>query len=91
MAITFHLSPYLAALVGGQDSVLVGDVNRTVGEALTSLWNSYPILHDRVWMSRKKIRPRINIFVGNEPIRFTGGLLTKIDNRANISILPRLG
>ena len=54
MAITFHLSPYLAALVGGQDSVLVGDVNRTVGEALTSLWNSYPILHDRVWMSRKK-------------------------------------
>jgi len=37
-----------------------------------------------------QIREHINIFVGNEDIRYTGGLMSPISNGSQISIMPAI-
>ena len=90
MSVTFHLPPYLAGLIGGQVTVLIDSVELEVGGALMSLLTLHPALHDRIFDERDEVRPHINIFVGNECIRFCGGLATKIHKSTDIFILPAL-
>lgn len=90
MPVTFHLPPYLAGLIGGQAIVLVDSMEPEVGGALKSLLARHPALHDRIFDERNEVRPHINIFVGNECIRFCGGLAAKIQNGTDIFILPAL-
>jgi len=48
----------------------------TLLEALQLLWATYPGLRDRLLTEEGQLREHINIFVGNESIRYTGGLAT---------------
>jgi molybdopterin converting factor small subunit len=45
-------------------------------------------MRDRVVTEQGEIRPHINIFVGEENIRYTGGLATRVTAEAVISIVP---
>jgi molybdopterin converting factor small subunit len=45
-------------------------------------------VRDRVLTDQGAVRPHVNVFVGPESIRFTGGLDTPVSDGAEISILP---
>jgi molybdopterin converting factor small subunit len=52
------------------------------------LWILYPGIRDRVATEQGLVREHINIFVGEENIRYTGGLATPVPSGAEISIVP---
>ena len=90
MSVTFHLPPYLAGLIGGRDSITMDGLQPCVGEALKALSTLHPVLHDRIFDEQGGVRRHINIFIGNECIRSTGGLLTQVHDAADVFILPSL-
>jgi molybdopterin converting factor small subunit len=88
MSIVFHIPGPLRALTSGQSQVEIRGSPATVGEALSVLWTMYPGMRDRVETEQGQIREHIHVFVGNESIRYTGGLATPIRPGSAISILP---
>jgi molybdopterin synthase sulfur carrier subunit len=88
MAVIFHIPSYLASFAGDHNRLTVNASPTTVHEALLSLWSNYPALRDRIVDEQGEVRQHINIFVGNECIRFTGGLSTLLSENAELSIVP---
>jgi sulfur-carrier protein len=88
MPVTFHIPSYLAAFAEGQRSVNLASPPATVREALESLWRLHPALRDRVVDERGEVRQHINVFVGNESIRFGEGLATPVPDGSEILIVP---
>ena len=88
MSIVFHIPGPLREFTSGQSRVDIGDSLATVGDALRVLWTMYPGVRDRVATEQGQVREHINIFVGNEDVRYTGGLATPIAAGDEISIVP---
>src|SRR5215469_15566121 len=88
MAVTFHIPTYLAPFAGDSSSVALNSAPANVQEALQSLWRLHPALRDRIVDEQGEVRQHINIFVGNECIRFTGGLETPVPDGAELMIVP---
>jgi len=88
MAVTFMIPGYLRTFTGGQGRVEVQAQTASVGEALERLWTIHPGVRDRVVTEQGTVRPHVNVFVGNESIRFTGGLETRLASGAEIWIVP---
>ncbi len=88
MPITFHIPGALREFTAGQSSVAIEGTPSTVADALAILWSRYPGVRDRVANEQGQVRQHINIFVGNENIRYTGGLATPVCDGATISIVP---
>jgi molybdopterin converting factor small subunit len=59
-----------------------------VADALAALWKLYPGVRDRIATEQGQIRQHINIFIGNENVRYTGGLASPISPGCEISIVP---
>jgi len=62
----------------------------TVREALDLLGSLYPGIRDRIFTEQGALRQHINIFVGSEDVRYTGGLNTPLPASAVISIVPAI-
>jgi len=60
----------------------------SLGEALDALWAVHPALRDRVLTEQGEVRPHVNVFVGRESARWSGGLATPVAAGAEISIIP---
>ena len=88
MTVTFHIPAALREFTNGRSEVTLERSGESVAEALSSLWNAYPGVRDRVLNEQDQVRQHINIFVGNENIRYTGGLTTRVPNDSEISIVP---
>jgi molybdopterin converting factor small subunit len=88
MAVTFRIPSYLVSFTNGQSSLALDNTPATVSDALESLWRLHPGLRDRVLDEQGEVRQHINIFVGDEAIRFAEGLSTKVPNNAEIMIVP---
>jgi molybdopterin converting factor small subunit len=88
MPVTFHIPGPLRSLAGGRAQVELEASVATLSEALQALWVACPGIRDRVVTEQGQIREHINLFVGNEDVRYTGGLTTPISPRAEISIVP---
>jgi len=58
--------------------------------ALQVLFAAYPGLRDRVLAESGETRRHVNIFVGNENVRYTGGLATAVPAEAEVSIVPAI-
>jgi len=86
--VTFHLPGALREFAGGQSRVEMDVSAVTLGEALAALWARYPGVRDRVANEQGQVREHINVFVGNENMRYTGGLATPVSGDAEISIVP---
>jgi sulfur-carrier protein len=84
--VTFYITAPLRALAGGRGHVEIGGSPPTVRDALEALWAVCPGLRDRVSTEQGEIREHVNVFVGHENIRFTGGLTTPVPDDAEISI-----
>jgi sulfur-carrier protein len=88
MTVTFQIPAALREFTDGRSTVKLEASGAAVGEALSVLWNAYPGVRDRVLNEQDQVRQHINIFVGNENIRYTGGLTTRVPNDSEISIVP---
>jgi molybdopterin synthase sulfur carrier subunit len=86
--IVFMIPGYLRAFTGGQGRVEASWPAATVSEALAGLWALHPGVRDRVVTEQGEVRPHVNVFVGTESIRFTGGLATPVPEGAEIWIVP---
>ena len=62
----------------------------TVGEALQELINKYPKLADHIYDQDGKLRRYVNIYLGDEDIRFLDFLDTQIKENAEISLVPAI-
>jgi sulfur-carrier protein len=86
--VSFHIPGALREFTGGRAVVEVSIFKGTLSEALTALWMLHPGVRDRVINEQGQLRQHINIFVGNENIRYTGGLATPVAEGSEISIVP---
>ena len=88
MTVLFHISSPLRPMAGGDSRVAVSISSGTVADALAALWELHPGLRDRLLTEQGEMRPHVNLFLGNESIRYTGGLETSLPGDCEISILP---
>lgn len=77
----------LRTLTGGKDEVAAKGA--TVQEVIADLEGSYPGIRDRL-LDDKGIRRFINIYVGEEDVRFLDGLKTQLKTGDSISIVPAI-
>ena len=78
----------LRSQTGGFDEVQVE--GSTVGQALESLVSQYPELKDRIYDESGKLRRYVNIYLGDEDIRFMDFLDTKLEQDAELSLVPAI-
>lgn len=86
MPVTVYVTAALRSLTGGREQIEVGGAPATVRDVLEALWAICPGLRDRVVTEQGEIREHVNVFVGNENVRFTEGLRTPVPDGAEISI-----
>ena len=82
----------LRPFAGGRSriQVVVAKESPSLGAALDALWGEAPGVRDRVLTEQGEVRPHVNVFVGTESCRWTGGLETPIDDGAEIAIFPAI-
>lgn len=94
MAVTIELPGALRELAGGRSKVVLGRDRQvsaapgTVGDALEALRLEFPAVYDRIVTERGEVRTHVNLFVGVEEIRHTGGLATRVGPEDHIVVLP---
>jgi molybdopterin converting factor small subunit len=89
--LTFHIPGPLRTLSGGRSQVQIdGGSSQDVRGALEHLWRVCPGIRDRVVTEEGRVREHVNLFVGNEDVRYTGGLATPITADAEIHIVPAI-
>jgi len=86
--VTFYIPGYLRAFTAGASRVTIPRSPRNVGVALAALCELHPGIRDRVVTERGDVRPHVNVFVGNDSIRFSGGLATPVAEGSEIWIVP---
>ncbi|MDI1447042.1 MoaD/ThiS family protein [Polyangium sp. 6x1] len=77
----------LRTLTGSKDEVEA--TGATVGELIEDLEKRHPGIRDRL-LDEKGVRRFVNIFVGDEDIRFLDGLKTELKATDQISIVPAI-
>lgn len=90
MAVTFHIPGPLRSFAGGRGRVELEASAATLAEALQALSAACPGIGDRILTEQGLIREHINVFVGKEDVRYTGGMVTPIFPGNEISIVPAI-
>ena len=88
MPVTFHIPGALREFTEGHSTVKIDFARGTLSAALDVLCTLHPGVRDRIVNEQGQVRQHINIFVGNENVRYTGGLTTKVNGGSEISIVP---
>lgn len=91
MQVLFKIPGPLREFTGNQSTVYVKvEAGANLLEVLEALFVVSPGLRDRVLTETGETRRHVNIFVGNENVRYTGGLATAIYAEAEVSIVPAI-
>jgi MoaD family protein len=85
--ITVRIPTPLRSLTGGEEQVQTP--GETVKAVIETLEQKHPGLKDRL-LDDKGVRRFVNIYVGDEDIRFLDGLETKLKAGDEISIVPAI-
>ncbi len=88
MPVTFHIPAALREFTDGHSTVEIKHSPSTLGDALAALWTLYPGVRDRIATEQGQVREHINIFIGEENARYTGGLASPLSAGIEISIVP---
>jgi molybdopterin synthase sulfur carrier subunit len=84
---TVRIPTPLRTLTGGEDQVqAAGD---TVKDVIETLEKNHPGIRERL-LDEKGVRRFVNIYVGDEDIRFLDGLATALKPSDEISIVPAI-
>jgi molybdopterin synthase sulfur carrier subunit len=86
--ITVELPGALRPFAHGSEVVTLEERCATVGEALETLERRWPGVRDRILDEQGTLRPHVAVFVGEESIRYRGGLAAPLAEGSTIVILP---
>jgi sulfur-carrier protein len=86
--VTFHIPGALREFTAGRSKVPIEDSPATLADALAALWTIYPGVRDRIATEQGQVREHINIFIGDENARYTGGLASPVPSGSEILIVP---
>jgi molybdopterin converting factor small subunit len=84
---TVRIPTPLRSLTSGNDEVKAA--GNSVAAVIEDLEKRYPGIRDRL-LDDKGVRRFVNIFVGEEDIRFLDGLKTELKGGEQISIVPAI-
>jgi sulfur-carrier protein len=87
MSTIIRIPAPLRPLTGGKDEVSADGA--TVGELVEDLEKKHPGIRDRL-LDAKGVRRFINIYVGEEDVRFLNGLGTPVKAGEQVSIVPAI-
>ncbi len=87
MSVTVRIPPPLRPLTGGADEVSLD--GSTVAQAIDALEAKHPGLKERICDDRG-VRRSVNLFVGDEDIRFLDGLATALRDGDVVSVVPAI-
>jgi sulfur-carrier protein len=85
--VTVRIPTPLRTLTGGEEQVQVPGA--TLREVIETLEKKHPGIRDRL-LDDKGVRRFVNIYVGDEDVRFLDGLETKLSSGTEISIVPAI-
>lgn len=86
MSAKVRIPTQLRSLAGGAAEVEVQAT--TVGEALKALDVSHPGFAERLFDDSGELRRFVNVFLGEEDVRFLEGLATAVPEGAVVSVVP---
>lgn len=87
MQVTVRIPTPLRTLTKGEEAVKVAGA--TVREVIENLELAHPGIRERL-LDDKGVRRFVNLYVGDEDIRFLDGLDTALTADAEISIVPAI-
>jgi molybdopterin synthase sulfur carrier subunit len=88
MGISVVLPQALTPYSRGSGTLVVDASCATVAQALARVAAQWPAVTDRVLTEQGELRRHVNVFVGEESIRFLDGLATAVTDGATITIVP---
>jgi molybdopterin synthase sulfur carrier subunit len=87
MAVVLRVPTILRSLTGGAAEVSV-DGAGTLGEVIDKVDADHPGIRGRVLDDDGRLRRFVNVYVGEEDVRFSDGLQTATPDGAVVSIIP---
>lgn len=87
MSIAVVLPRALYPYARGSSTLVIEDPCSTVEEALAAVGKHWPGVLDRVMTEQGVVREHVNVFVGEDSIRFANGLATAVDDGDTIMIV----
>jgi sulfur-carrier protein len=87
MTVKVKIPTQMRSLTGGNKEIEVPGAG-TVRELLDKVGAEYPELRERVVDEGGELRRFVNVYVGDEDVRFLDGLDTALDASPTVSILP---
>jgi molybdopterin converting factor small subunit len=86
MSVRVRIPTILRTYTGGQSEVTAEGV--TVAEVLDDLDASYPGIRGRIVDESGELRRFVNVYVGNDDVRFLDNLATATPEGTEISVIP---
>lgn len=86
--VTFVLPAQLRELVGGRGGVALEGGAGTLASTLARLRERHPAVYRGICTEQGEIRPHVNVFVGREDIRWSGGLDTRVEEGSEVLVIP---
>lgn len=88
MSVTVAIPTALRQYAGGNTSVALE--SGTVGELLAQLVEQHPQLGKQLYSEQGQLRSFVNIYVGDEDIRYLQGADTSVPDGETVSIIPAI-
>jgi len=85
---TLKIPAPLRSYTNGQVEVTV--TGRNVHEALGSLITQFPALKPHLYNGDEKLRPFVNLFIGENNVNDLQGLETPLDENARLILIPSI-
>jgi sulfur-carrier protein len=86
MSVQVRIPTILRTYTGGASEVTAE--GGTLAEVLESLENEHPGIRARVLDDAGKLRRFVNVYVGEEDVRFASGLETPTPDGTQVSVIP---
>src|SRR3984885_5436942 len=86
MTVSVRIPTILRSYTGGAAEVTASE--GTLRDVIVSLDGAYPGLGGRILDDAGKLRRFVNVYVGDEDVRFAQGLDTPVPAGAQVSVIP---
>jgi molybdopterin synthase sulfur carrier subunit len=86
MTVSVRIPTILRSYTGGAAEVSAAE--GTLREVIASLDGAYPGIGGRILDDGGKLRRFVNVYVGDEDVRFAQGLDTPVPTGAQVSVIP---
>ena len=86
MSVSIRIPTILRTYTGGAAEVTAAP--GTLREVIASLDGSYPGIGGRILDESGRLRRFVNVYVGDEDVRFASGLDTPVPSGTQVSLIP---